>query len=310
MSFDPFSAMQAAVDIVNDSPHDTNKIAAAVFGRDQAGTPFCHAAFNHWPAPIAAHFPTHAQIGNSSGTVHAETVCILAAPVTEGAQICVTDPFCPNCAKNIAEAGIKHIYIDHKGFMKDFAERRGSDFERLSLAVASHAGIAVSVVYRKEGKINPLVVIPPEAARQGPLPLTLTPAGSFDPAALIAAARAIPDTTPFAVAHVTDTKGMPHILISTAHASAGYDDQDKPTGTKYTTIMEPVNRLMIGARRLGVRIDPQLVVSSRVPTAREQVNMVAAGLTRLHILHPEQARDPSGIQALQQLVTAQIINLV
>ena len=28
---------------------------------------------------------------------------------TDGASLCVTDPFCPNCAKNIAEAGIKRV---------------------------------------------------------------------------------------------------------------------------------------------------------------------------------------------------------
>src|SRR5690606_7708262 len=114
-----------------------NKIAATVFGHDLAGKPFSVSRTNFWPAAIANSIGTEDDIGDSSGTIHAETAAILAASHTAGAALCVTDPFCPNCAKNIAEAGIKTIYIDHKGFDKDFATRRGGDFQNMSMRICA-----------------------------------------------------------------------------------------------------------------------------------------------------------------------------
>src|SRR5262245_21403475 len=126
----PFAQMQKAVDIVNTSPHPANKIAATIFGRDKTGRGFSLSHTNFWPRAILDHFGMEARIGNASGTIHAETECILASPApTEGASLSITDPFCPNCAKNIAEAGIRTVYIDHKGFKKDFVARRAHAFE-------------------------------------------------------------------------------------------------------------------------------------------------------------------------------------
>ena len=113
MTASPFDEMQRAVDIVGTSPHPANKIAATVFGLDTTGQPFSVSRTNCWPQSIADRIGMDADIGDSSGTIHAETAAIFAAPVTAGAALCVTDPFCPNCAKNIAEAGIRTIYIDH-----------------------------------------------------------------------------------------------------------------------------------------------------------------------------------------------------
>ncbi len=96
----PLDAMQAAVNIVLTSPHPTNKVAAAIFsGADIL------VRTNNWPSRIATVLGQDARVGNSSGTVHAEVNCISDFPhPTEGASLCITDPFCPNCAKNIAEA--------------------------------------------------------------------------------------------------------------------------------------------------------------------------------------------------------------
>ena len=150
----PFEEMQKAVDIVNTSLHSANKIAATLFGDG-----FSISRTNYWPKHIASHFGMDTRIGNSSGTVHAETACILAAPMTEGASLCVTDPFCPNCAKNIAEAGIKTIYIDHKGFDKDFAARRGGHFQDMSMQVCEKAGISIYELRRKEKTLAPILQV-------------------------------------------------------------------------------------------------------------------------------------------------------
>ena len=171
----PYDAMQAAVDIVNNSAHDTNKIAATLFGQFPDGQPFAVSSTYHWTDVIIEKIGRHTRIGGCSGTIHAETECILRAPLTNGTSICITDPFCPNCAKNIAESGIKHIYIDHKGFEKDFVQRRGTDFNDMSLRIVERAGIAVSTLYRKDQKIVPII----------------TPAENFTP----------PDDLPIAVLH-------------------------------------------------------------------------------------------------------------
>src|SRR5690606_17449299 len=79
---DPFAMMQMAVEVVNSSPHPTNKIAAAISGIDHNGEAFAIAATNFWPEPIQVLDPD-TRIGGSSGTIHAETACALRAPRTE-----------------------------------------------------------------------------------------------------------------------------------------------------------------------------------------------------------------------------------
>lgn len=167
MTVSPFDAMQMAVDIVNTSAHPTNKIAACVFGTTLSGEPFAVRAVNHWPDVIVDKLGRDIDIGDASGTVHAEMSCIIAAPATSGASIAITDPFCPNCAKNIAESGIKTIYIDHKGFDKDFAKRREDEFIDLSLRIVERAGIRVCMIHRKKNRITPMITpaasyIPPD----------------------------------------------------------------------------------------------------------------------------------------------------
>jgi deoxycytidylate deaminase len=320
MTVSPFHAMQAAVDIVNTSQHPTNKIAASLFGTGPDGAPFMVSAINHWPDAIANKLGIETRIGSSSGTVHAETFCILRAPVTMGASIAITDPFCPNCAKNLVEAGIKTIYIDHKGFAKDFALRRIDDFTDMSMRLVERAGINVYSVNRRDQTITPIFVppagyVPPE---DRPLHI-ITQSGSFDRAGLVATAqnfKPIDKTVPFAAAWVMDSHHQSRIMIAEAHTIIGYTEKssaDKQEMSerhheKYSFTMEPVNRLLMQAAKLGYTLDPHLVISSRVPTAREQVNMVAAGLTHLHILKPQDSRDVGSINALHQLSQAGIIN--
>ena len=131
MSFSPYAHTQAAVDIVNTSPHPESKVACTLVGTDKNGQSFAIARTNHWPRPIADRIGTQTKIGNASGTIHAEMACIIDTPSSRNATAFVTDPPCPNCMKYMAEAGIKTLYIDHKGFYKDFARRRGNDFENI-----------------------------------------------------------------------------------------------------------------------------------------------------------------------------------
>ena len=324
MTISPFDAMQSAVDIVLTSPHETNKIAAALFGTGPKGADFCVRAINHWPDIISAKIGRGTRIGNSSGTVHAEVSCILQAPLTEGASICITDPFCPNCAKNIAEAGIKTIYIDHKGFDKEFAQRRADDLLDLSMRIVERAGIRVVEINRKAETLTPLITPSVAYRPQDENPVHLVP---LAPDSVVASTHEIRDLilahlppmgrAPFAAGMIRGPHHPCAVLIAPQHASMGYNHHDLTgpheiqghSAGKYTGVMEPVNRLMMRAARLGTRLDPRVVVCSRLPTARESVNMVAAGLMHLHLIHPDQARDDDARMALRQLDSAGILHV-
>ena len=299
-SVSPFDAMQAAVDVVNTSPHPANKIAATLFGSDRAGNAYTLSHTNFWPPAIAARLGTETRIGNSSGTIHAETACVLAAPYTQGASLCVTDPFCPNCAKNMAEAGIRAVYIDHKGFDKDFAARRGGDFTNMSMQICERAGMSVYEIRRKEGKIVPILETPDGFVAALENPLDVAAVSGADETffkALVHEKTDIYKGRNFALAIATDELGKAYMLAGTAHHTPGYRE-DGPGDGKYTFIVEPVNRLLMNAARHGLRIADGFFYSAHVPTSREQVNLSGAGISRVHIGDVTQARDEQALQAL------------
>ncbi|HEY8189964.1 MAG TPA: deoxycytidylate deaminase [Micavibrio sp.] len=304
--------MQKAVDIVNTSLHPANKIAATLFGGG-----FSVSKINYWPESIIRHFGMGTDIGNSSGTLHAETACILAAPVTEGASLCITDPFCPNCAKNIAESGIKTIYIDHKGFSKDFATRRGGHFQDMSMQVCEKAGISVYELRRKEQSCIPILRISDDYKPVNDAPVIVSSIPSVDDAHfldLIADSRANLQGEKYAVALARGGNGQVLGLCAKSHLAIGYsrriaDSELQGDHGKYSFILEPSNRLLMNAARLGLKIDPDYFYASCVPTSREQVNMVGAGIKTLTIGDIHQARDPDSFAALRQLQDAAILRI-
>lgn len=312
--------MQAAVDIVNNSPHPTNKVAAALFG---AGGAFALARTNDWPPAILEHFGSDTDIGNSSGTIHAEVACFLSAPgPTEGGALYVTDPPCPNCAKNMAEAGMTAVYIDHKGFDKDFAARRGAQFEDMSMQIFARAGIGVYEVRRKEQTITPIQTAAPDYAPPNDSPVILSlihcPIDDTADAAfmdMIADARANMRGDNFALALSLTRDNHSAALTARAHLAIGYSTRiDAPElhddHGKYTFILEPANRILMNAARLGLRLSPQHFHTEQVPTARELVNLVGAGMKTLHIGNPGAARDEGALKALDQLEKACIIKVI
>lgn len=306
----PFEQMQKAVDIVNTSLHPTNKIAATLFGEG-----FSLSRINYWPDSIRAAFGTETDIGNSSGTMHAEISCILAAPLTEGAAICVTDPFCPNCAKNMAEAGIKTIYVDHKGFDKDFASRRGDHFKNMSMQICDRAGISVYEVRRKEEKLIPILEVAPDYTPPNDAPVIVSVLEKADQAIfldMIADAHANLSGHKFALALGRDLQGQVVALCARSHLAIGYSKRIDATelhedSGKYSFILEPVNRILMNAARLGIKLDADFFYSSNVPTSRELVNLVGANMRILTIGDINQARDTDALRALKQLNDAGIL---
>lgn len=309
----PFDYMQDAVDIVASSAHPDNKIAATLFSEDWAVS-----RTNFWPPLIEQMIGRKNQIGNSSGTVHAETACILNAKgVTQGASLCITDPFCPNCAKNIAEAGIKTIYLDHKGFDKDFFKRRSGDFETMSMRICAHAGISVYKIFRKEKKIEtiyepPEGFIPPE---DSPIHSEILEVASEEVFKKhIEAAAKIHKRRKFSLCFARGNDGNITCLTARAHPVTGYtmNDPDEaldlltPIG-KYSFIQEPVNRMLMTCARRGLKPMQNYFYCSQIPTSREQVNLVGAGLKRVTIGDMERCRDRYGRLAMEQLSNAGIL---
>lgn len=306
-----FDAMQSAVDIVNDSPHPTHKISSSVFNDD-----YIVSATNYYPELILNALGKEQRIGKSSCTVHAETAAILKAPQTDGASICITDPFCPNCAKNIAEAGIKTIYIDHKGFEKAFWEKSGDHFKNMAMEITAKAGISVYKIERKAKKITPIYVapenyIPPE---DSPIEIEPCPQSQETFHSLIHGMIQQHHNRKFVTAMVTDRNGKSFCMTARVHAVMGYtiqDDRDietiTNTGRKYSYIQEPMNRLLMAVKRGGFSIVSDYVFNSQVPTSREQVNAVGGGITNMFVGDPFRARKDEDMDAKNLLHKKEIL---
>jgi dCMP deaminase len=309
MTISPYEEMQKAVDIVNSSPHPTSKIAATLFGKDFDGTEFSISCTNYWPEAILQNMGTAQRVGNSSGTVHAETACILNAPRSDGASLCITDPFCPNCAKNIVEAGIKTIYIDHKGFNKDFAKRRSDEFDNMSMRICERAGINVYEIWRKEAKLVPILEIDKDYRPPENFPVSFTPIDKASEGVIKKLAKkemTQEDEYNFAIAIATDNKDRLFSIVARSHPVAGYCiERDAEIIShregKYSFIQEPVNRILMACSRYGMDIIDGLLYSSRVPRSREQVNILGSHISTIIVGDKEKAGGESAIEAMKLL---------
>jgi deoxycytidylate deaminase len=335
MKTDIFHHMQSAVDIVGQSLHPTNKIAATIAGIDNNGIPYALSRVNFWPEPIRQKIGINVDIGGASGTVHAETACILSAPKTDNAAIFVTDPPCPNCVKNMAEAGIKTLYIDHKGFDKDFAARRGDDVRDLSLGICEKAGISVYKIFRKEKRTEAIVTIPPDYIPAIDRPARIVKIyGAINFPEIIKIEAEYFDRSNFAVAvcyapppEVLRTSSLPplggglgwggedswggesFIISAEIHPIPGFAADENLDGGKYNHLLQPVHRVMMTAARMGLRINKDYLYATRVPTSREMVNMIGAGIDTITIGDTKSARDSDSMKAMEILQSFQILKV-
>ena len=308
--------MQKAVDEVIKSPHPTNKVASSIFGLDQDKKTFSVTATNYWPQIIIDKIGTNTKIGNSSGTIHAETATIFKSPYTNASSIAITDPFCPNCAKNIAEAGIKTIYIDHKGFKKDFWERREHVFINMSMHIVERAGISVYELWRKEEKIIPIFETPDDYIPDNENPVEVNKldiASKENFIKIINIKSKLHTGRKHAIVLAKDRNNNIFALTARSHPTVGYIYTDIKTKeenpeNKYSFILEPLNRLLINAPKKGLKILDKFVYCSQIPTSREQVNMIGAGITKISISNPKKARDSYAFEAMALLKEKNIVH--
>lgn len=302
-----YKLMQRTVDTIPQSEHPHSKVAATL-AKDANQV----SAANYWPAIISKRIGRETRIGNASGTIHAETAVMLSFPQsTQGASLFVTDPPCPNCVKNLAEAGIQNLYIDHKGFDKDFAQRRGEDFEQMSMQLCEHAGINVYKVWRKKQQIETILKI--EDSYTPPLenPALLEsfdmsmewPASAFpDFLKRIREYRAATKDEMFAACIAVDSNQKAQFMAAAVHPVLGFRHDDLPENKgKYSFIQQPVNRLLALSARHDLKIFDGFLYTSQTPTSRELVNLVGAEITDMHIENIQKCRDPHGLEACKML---------
>lgn len=335
MTLSPFQAMQLAVDIVNDSEHDKNKIAACLFHQTPSSPDLIRglpdekdplvkpkdndilyiARYNQRPRGLRDHFSPDVKIGQSSQFLHAEVACLFASGfATEGASLCVTDPFCPNCAKAICEAGIQHVYIDHKGLDKDFAKRRGDDFESLSLLIVEKAGISVSIIYRKEERLEPLIA-PPVITRKGSAQgieffdwgdnLTIID--------YLKKFRARQSRTAWAIAKIKETNEKETGILVFEELTLGMTPHDyaekRRYSEKYRLPVDPMNRLLFFCRRKNFTIDDMTIGVNLHPASRALVNAVGYGIKTVYVADQTPDHDPQGQQAADILQDKNLIEI-
>lgn len=305
MTHSPFEQMQRSVDIVQSSPHPVNKIAATLYGQDLDGLDFSISKTNYWPDSIQNTIGTDQKVGNSSGTIHAETACILEASYTRGAILCITDPFCPNCAKNISEAGIKKIYIDHKGFEKDFASRRGDHFANMSMQICAKAGISVYKLNRKAQEIETIFESDEDFEPYEDSPVFIKPVHQVSDLMFkdwVSQAAHIHHGRKYAAAFAMDERGQFYAMHVRSHPAVGYSmDQDSEEiqneESKYSFILQPLGRLLMNAARNGHKILDGYLYSSVVPTSRELVNLTGTDIQTIYIGNMDKARDAFAFSA-------------
>lgn len=309
-----FEAMQKAVDIVNTSPHPTHKISSALFNDE-----FIQCATNYWPQPILDKIGTDQRIGNSSSTIHAETAAILLSPKTQGSSICITDPFCPNCAKNIVEAGIETIYIDHKGFEKKFWEKSSGHFNNMSMEIVAKAGINVYEIHRKEKKIIPIFEAPLNYNPPEDSPIQIEPCPDSQGAFYTLVRDMVQQyhNRKFVTAMVEKPDGSTFSMTVRVHPVIGYTIQNDHDieiitnpGQKYSYIQEPANRLLMNIKRQGYKLRPEYIFCSQVPTSRELVNMLGADVSKILIGEPFKVRHESDLDAKKILEKNGVIEFI
>lgn len=307
--------MQDAVDVVLGSEHATSRVAACVFHPDHPEAAPA-TGINSRPDCLKAHFAWDARLGSSSQFVHAEVSALgkFYGPY-RGAHLCVTDPFCPNCAKAMAEAGVRTIYIDHKGFQKDFIARNGDEFQSMSMLIAEKAGISVYMVNRKEELVMPILaqdtMTRPTASA---IEFFDIAAGMTLESAMATFRQRLGARETWSLAFVREQDGAPRGLLVFEALPPGITPEDfrerGTTGTgKYRFPIDPLTRLLITVRRMRFTLLDPRVGCARVPSARALVNALGMGVSNIVLASSQADHDSNGAVAAKMLEDHQILTL-
>jgi deoxycytidylate deaminase len=317
MAEEHFANMDMALATENQSQHPTYKVGAVLQGCDHTGQPFTVARPNFWPERLARALGTDTKLGNSSLTIHAEVAAILAAPCTDEATIYVTNFPCPNCAKMIAESRISRVFIDsHTHRNTPLGEKMYPYFENVSRRIFDKACIEVQEILYPRQDFKTLVPARPTKMRAIKHPVLQIPvatdslnAGHF---VALAEEKGLADSkNAHALCFARTEMGLPYILAAQTDYSIGMNertaDDIRAAQDKYSPLLYPVNRLLAAAARMGLRLVPEDLYCTHVPTSREWVNLIGAGFERVTIGNSTLCRDKDSLAALKTVRNKAII---
>ncbi|MGH1376294.1 MAG: deaminase [Alphaproteobacteria bacterium] len=310
-----FDLMAKALAIEEQSEHPTHKVGALLHGKNSNNQSFTTTHPNFWPAPLKQTIGQDKKLGNASTTMHAEIATLCNSHITQDATLYITDLPCPNCAKMVAEARIKALYIDSHTHNTPLGEKIKPYFDNISLPVLNHAGITVVEMNAQTREFHILSDNKNASLLRVHRPLTHT---------AIEQKHITPESfekhienqrnsdTHFAACYAKTTLGQYVFLSAQPHRSIGLtkelEEHIKQINSKYEARLQPINRLLMACARYGLKIIPEFLYSSRVPTSREFVNMIGAGYTQLKIGNASECRDEWGMKAFIQLQENKVVD--
>lgn len=300
------TALAAAEQAAQQSRHETNPIGAALVHPENPS--LLVSGFNHVPDVLRAKGLVNG-VGSSSSTIHAELTATFAFKGDpRGAYLALTDPFCPNCGKYLAELGVRMVVIATDGLRRDFAQRRGEAFHRMSLLMARRAGMAVGLIDRRDRAVDWLV----------PPGLGIYPVSGghalFDAMPLDMAMQQVPSTAPWAMARVRLLDGTVKNLIVYESLPPGMTPQDFAALTdpellgKYRFAIDPLTRLLLVCKRQRMVLLDDAVGCHLVPSSRALVNAVGYGIQKIICNTKAADHDPQGAAALETLMHAGVLD--
>ena len=186
----------------------------------------------------------------------------------------------------------------------------------MSMEIVAKAGISVYKIHRKEKKID--IIFEPEKGYRPPedSPIHIEPCPESKEAftTLVHDMMQQHHNRKFVTAMVKTQDEATFCMTARVHAVTGYSIQNDRDieiitnpGQKYSYIQEPLNRFIMAAKRKGYEIHPEYVFCSQIPTSREQVNIIGAGIKKIMISDPFRARSDEDKDAKKLLESHGII---
>ena len=279
------------------SSSETYKIAAKMHGIGPENSVISFSRPNIKLPILKEIMDTHGSIGGASDTIHAETAVIMGAPVTDQADLFVSDPLCPNCMKNSIEAGFKRIFIDKNGFDKPWYQKRKGYFDHISLKLAALAGVEVFVVDPDTRDIQALT--PPPAPGQAigqaehhnpPEIIPLKHGENLED--FIESSRKKYGKTPFALSTGLDNNGRRVLIRASEDFSKGLTKDmtqaivsmaEHNEDSKYSLKNDPVIRLMMAASKYGISLRGSHMYCSHLPSPRCLIDAVGYGMQDIRV---------------------------
>ncbi len=297
------------------SPHPTHKVGALICGLDIDGQYFERIEHNFWPEVLKQSIGTDKKLGNSSTTIHAELAALFKAPISNNADIYITDLPCPNCTKTIIQAGIKNVYIDSHTHNTPLGLKMKPYFDNVSMLLFEKAGLGIYEMNAPQKNIITLLEHAPINYYDTKYQIRSFP---FDKnnseKVFIREVKDITYTPAFAACLAKDRENNTVFVTAKTSMSYGLSKNDaqniRSSQNKYAATLQPINHLVAICAKHGLNIDKEFIFSSQTPTSREFVNLIGAGFKRMYIGNKSQCRDKWGVKALEQLENKKIIDII